>query len=544
MKRIVLASTTVIERVDVTYGLRRIAEYLKAKLPDPCLLEIEIVSLPDAEDTERAAARLLERKPDLIGLSTFIWNLEVVLALSQRLKTQSPGTLVVLGGPQVSDPRCDVLAGNGSVDFAVRGEGEVTFSNVVLDWIGERAFPPASEAGLSYRTSAGHVVHNPDRPVIENLDEIPHAYGWFDAQPGVLYPLETTRGCHQRCAFCSLGARSFRYHSVEYVLQEIELMAAAGVKLAFLTDSSFTYNKQRAAAIAGRLKHHQIRYGCSARGEELGPEIISTLLDTGSFSVVVGLQSVSPEALRLMGRRFLRDQFAENMAQAVDRCRRDGNCTVGIDIIAGLPGDDLSNFCETLDYASKLRPHAIYAYPLQLLPSTRFFHHASEFGIRVASESEPDSRGPHAFFNLHRHGQVIETTSFPADEVEHARRLCLVNALIERTQTLQTVYRVLDVEHTKYSSFLMRLESLLGPAFCGGLAALGAGKTDSRAVLGEFCAALRAYGLQSGSAELHAIIEERLTVMLVRLGIKEFRRCAEDLPQRPFLAQANVTHTA
>lgn len=457
MKRALLCCPSINEKIDVTCGLRSLRNYALARPDLRERLEIEIVPLSVDEPAAGAAEKLLERSADLVGLSTFIWNVGDNLGLAREIKRRSPETGVILGGPQVSDPLWDVLGldeAASPVDLVVRGEGEETFSEVLRSWLDTGRLASPGIAGTSYRGDDGGTVHAPDRPLIADLDEIPPIYDGFEAQPDVLYGLETARGCYHRCGYCMMGLLPFRRHSVEYVLAEIDHMAQAGVRVLNSLDSSFTFNPRRTELLARRLQQHGIRYICCAKAEEMRGGTADLLVETGVLKIEFGIQSTHPETLRLMGRPTRLDLLGRRVLGMLDRTRGT-DIEVTLDVICGLPGDDLEAFRDSLDFAYSLRPHCVAAFPLQLLPATDLFRRAGELGIRYRP-MRPDFHN-HDRYSLHKYGLVTETATFPTRELELGRRICLLNGLILQGHLTGLVHRILDLEGLRFSTWLDRL---------------------------------------------------------------------------------------
>lgn len=504
MKRVVLSCPAVNEKIDVTYGLRKLERYAHAHVTTP--FASTIVPLRVGHRLDAALDLLLEQAPDLVGISTFLWNVRENLELARAIKERAPQTVVVLGGPQVSDPAWDVLALSDRVDLVVRGEGEATFAELLDAWLQAGALRAPTIAGTSYRRG-GVGVHNPDRPPLGDLDAIPSIYDGFEARPDVLYGLETTRGCYLRCGYCSMGGVPFRRHSIDYVLRELDFIAAAGVRSLNILDSSFTFDPRRTIPIVRRLRDHGIRYICCGGAEELTGELADELLATGLQKIEFGLQATSAEALRLMDRRLHKERFAEGIGGLLSRCRG-SDVEVTIDVIAGLPGDDLASFRETLDFAYSLRPHSVAAFPFQLLPATRFFHRAEELGIRAVPVAAT-TLGDHGRYRLHRYGQVTQTATFAAAEIEAARRLCMLNALVLQAHLTPLVYRVLDVERLSFSTWLERLAALFPPGFYERLEGMGDDPSLRGQVWSELRRALADYAAAAVTPQVGDLMAER-----------------------------------
>ena len=506
MKKVLLSCSHINPRIDVTFGLRKLCNHA---LRHPGLrgeVSFDIASLHVDTPTDQAVDALLSGRPDLVGMSTFIWNLRDNVRLAEEIKRRSPHTYVVLGGPQVSDPLYDVLHETDAVDLVVRGEGEATFAELLESWVARGVPSPDVIAGVSYRRNAGATFHNPPRPLITELDELPQIYDGFRTAPRVLYGLETTRGCYMRCGYCTMGTIPFRKYSVDYVLEEIDHMAEAGVEVLNFLDSSFTFSRRRNEPIARRLRDHGIRFVCCAKAEEMGPEFGDLLIESGVIKIELGLQSMREETLRLMGRRMKLELFERNVRAFLDRATGT-DIEVTVDVIAGLPGDDLESFRKAVDFAYDLRPHVVSSFPLQLLPATEFFRRADELGIERLPDDERMLR-ERGRYNLHRFGLVTQTATFPAAQVEAARRICLLNGVLVEGELTQTVHGILDVQGIRFTQFVDRLTALLPQRFFRDLEDISAEPGARRRVWAALRSGLQSYAATS-SKGLEPLLRKR-----------------------------------
>ncbi len=152
------------------------------------------------------AAALADRDPWMVGFTCYLWNIERTLWVAHRLKKLRPGVRVVLGGPEVTADNAWVLD-TPDYDFAVVGEGEQTFANLLLALLGDET-PPVPIAGL-YVPSPTPPRFRPDRapafrtpmPDLNRLRS-PYLAGVLDAADERMMLLETTRGCVFKCKFC------------------------------------------------------------------------------------------------------------------------------------------------------------------------------------------------------------------------------------------------------------------------------------------------------------------------------------------------------
>ena len=159
------------------------------------------------------AAAIAARRPELVGFTCYLWNIERSLWIAERVKQLAPEVKIILGGPEITADNAWVL-GRPEVDFAAIGEGEQTFAELLS--VADRGWdvPAGAIDGLYVRDPrAGQSEHNDGlngqamprfRAPLANLDEVssPYTAGILDAADEQMLLLETIRGCIFKCKFC------------------------------------------------------------------------------------------------------------------------------------------------------------------------------------------------------------------------------------------------------------------------------------------------------------------------------------------------------
>jgi anaerobic magnesium-protoporphyrin IX monomethyl ester cyclase len=184
-------------------GICYIATFLNSKGYRAGLLDFYIrsVSMKDLLNS------MNRDKPGIIGISTTTETYKSGMRLAGVIKQLSPSATVVMGGCHVTFEYEEALS-SGNVDYAVRGEGEITFyelCNYLLRGEGDLK----NINGISYMQD-GRVVSNPAREFICDLDSLPFPdRSLFDLDK-YSYPasISTSRGCPGRCIFCAAAALS------------------------------------------------------------------------------------------------------------------------------------------------------------------------------------------------------------------------------------------------------------------------------------------------------------------------------------------------
>ena len=348
--------------------------YLSAVLKKAGYTEVRVLH-PDAlglgeEDIERELRAFL---PDIVGLSAITAEGRSMHSLARLVKKVSPGALVAAGGPHPTGYTADCLE-NPAIDVAVRGEGELTFLEIVRNREAGKGFDGIR--GVSHRRG-GEIVTEPDREFIEDLDSLPYpdwdaldygAYGRLVPQTPVLYgqkyaTLLTSRGCPYRCTFChNVMGKRYRAHSPQRVLAEIAaLRSRLGVKHLELADDTFNFDRERTKAILRGLAAAEPGlklYLCGLRVDILDEESIDLMARAGIVYAAAGLESGSPRMQEVLKKNIDLEKFRTLSARLAER----GIFTT-VGFMLGSPGETPAEVLATLRYAWSLKSHtAMFAF--------------------------------------------------------------------------------------------------------------------------------------------------------------------------------------
>ena len=210
-------------------------------------------------------AVIREQNPDVVGISAKSLDLGIGLAISRVAKRIIPTCKVIFGGAAATTCPEMVLT-DDSVDFVVRGEGEVTMLALLQALTTNDRSSLHAIDGISYRDSSG-LVHTPDRSLIEDLDSLPlparDLLLYVDRQPPVVRrammgDMVTSRGCPFGCTFCAnktiWGTRRVRERSPASIVEEMTLLRNKyGAERLILWDDQLTMNRRRAIELCTLL---------------------------------------------------------------------------------------------------------------------------------------------------------------------------------------------------------------------------------------------------------------------------------------------------
>ena len=355
----------------------------------------------DAEGARRAVEALA---PDLVLLDSSSTSLDRDLALSRAIRS-SLGVPVAMLGSQVTFTPGEIFAGD-NVDCVVRGEPEYTARDLARRVAAGE--PLAGVEGITWRSAAGEVVHEPEREKIRDLDDLPlparglldNAAYYFPGLDGPVTTVKSSRGCPLDCSFCGYtlaqGLR-FRFRSPENVLAElVDVHRVHGLRHVVFRDPIFTTRKDRVHAICeGILREGlDLEWQCETAVKVLDRPLLEAMATAGCRHVSVGVESGNAEIQRKhCGAKLLdRDQ-----AVAVfDDCREVGIETRAFCML-GFPEETPAMVEETFELVERCDPDqvqfcAVTAYPgtplFEMLRGERDFDYATMTGFQALEGNE------------------------------------------------------------------------------------------------------------------------------------------------------------
>jgi radical SAM superfamily enzyme YgiQ (UPF0313 family) len=283
---------------------------------------------------------------DLVAISAITSTAPQSYRLADTVR--AAGKIAVLGGTHVSFLPDEGLE---HADFVVRGEGEFAFQELVDALQAGAGFEKIQN--LSY-LSGGHVVNNPERPKIANLDVNPIPdyrliTGW---KPGGVISVATSRGCPFSCTFCSVPGmygHAFRTHSIGRVLEELH--SHRGNMYTFFADDIFTANKKRVKELLRGMIDRDLtpEWGAQVRTETVDdPELLQLMRDSNCFNVYVGFESINPRTLKL----FQKKQDLAKIERSIERFHAHKIRIHGM-FVVGSDEDDVETLDATAEFALK-----------------------------------------------------------------------------------------------------------------------------------------------------------------------------------------------
>lgn len=349
---------------------------------------------------------------DWILFSTYIWNAEYVCKLLPEIKKIIPGCVLGAGGPEFGYGAKKYLMNIPALDFVIFGEGEETFREMITECAGapksllsrladikgiyyrkeEAARKGAKNAeGASDVESAGEVcdvseeiAFTGNRDLICNLDDIPFPYpeivaGTADPDHKIYY-YESSRGCPFSCSYClSSVDKRVRFKSLERACSELQIFLDNNINLVKFVDRTYNLDENHYIGIWDYImKHHngKTMFHFEIEAEYLSEKALDFLqkIPEGMMQFEMGVQSANKKTLAAINR----STNVEGLAAKIRRIPR--TIHQHLDLIAGLPYEDLESFGHSYDFVMSLRPDALQLGFLKILGGTQMEKYAKENG--------------------------------------------------------------------------------------------------------------------------------------------------------------------
>jgi hopanoid biosynthesis associated radical SAM protein HpnJ len=341
----------------------------------------------------------LARDYELVVMHTSTPSFTSDCNVARALKDINPSLKIGLVGAKVAVEPEDSLQRAPAIDFVARNEFDFTIKEAA------EGRDLAAIDGLSFRNASGVVVHNPDRAVLEDMDQLPFVTEVYKRDLTVedyfigylMHPyvsLYTGRGCKSRCTFClwpqTVGGHRYRVRSPGHVAEEIALARSyfPQVKEFFFDDDTFTDNLPRAEAIARELGKLGVTWSCNAKAN-VPRDTLKVMRDNGLRLLLVGYESGNQQILHNI-KKGMRIEVAKRFTKDC----HDLGITIHGTFILGLPGETRETIEETVRFATEINPHTIQVSLAAPYPGTFLYKQAVENGWLDAEHAElVDERG-------------------------------------------------------------------------------------------------------------------------------------------------------
>jgi radical SAM superfamily enzyme YgiQ (UPF0313 family) len=327
--------------------------------------------------------KLLEKKPKIIGFGVYIWNVIETEAVISQLKTISPETIIILGGPEVSY-EIESQSILNYADYVITGAADLSFYQLCSDIL--TATPPNKKILNS-------------KPI--DLNELRLPYDYYsdeDLRNRLLY-VEASRGCPFKCEFClsSLDKTAYPFE-LESFFMAMDKLYQRGARHFKFVDRTFNLKIKTTLAILDfflERMDEKLFLHFEVIPDHLPEKLKEVLVKfpPGCLQFEIGIQTFNPEVQQLISRKQNNQKSKDNLIWI----RNHTKAHIHADLIFGLPGETLDTFKQSFDELYACNPHEIQLGILKRLKGSPIIRHTQNFSLRF---------NPQPPFNILRNDRV------------------------------------------------------------------------------------------------------------------------------------------
>lgn len=375
---------------------------LKYSVPEALRSSVEIAEYTINHVYEQILMDIFRRKPDMVGISCYIWNMSLVKRLCKDLAKVLPEVPIWLGGPEAAYAG-DELFDEIPITGVMFGEGEVVFPKLLAAWREGTALDEVP--GLKFRRRVENSVADDgrsfamtvqptfeilitDEPALAVMDALPFLYDKeIDFDHRIIY-YESSRGCPYRCSYClSAIEKTMRYRSLELVLGELQWFLDRKVPQVKFLDRTFNSNRERTLAIWQYILDHDndvTNFHFEVTADRMSEEEIALLrrMRPGLVQLEIGVQTTNPMTLEAINRRTDMDR----LKQVTEAIRQGENVHQHLDLIAGLPFEDIDSFANSFNEVYRMRPSQLQLGFLKVLKGSPIASQIQAFDLVYRDE--------------------------------------------------------------------------------------------------------------------------------------------------------------
>jgi len=365
------------------------------------------------------AEEVKEIDPEMVILECSTPSIEYDLSSAKAIKKILKKAFVVLVGSHPTFFHEKIISENEAIDVICRGEFDFTVRDVAL--ILSQQGDLRGVKGITYR-DGGSIHVNEDRPLIQNLDELPfparhivkskhYRQGTFAGKHCTT--MVSSRGCPYHCTYClwpgTLYGHHFRARSPLNVVEEIkEVVRDYYIDEIYFDDDSLALDRKRILEICRliRERHLKVEWISQCRADSMDEEVVESMKQAGCRYIRFGVESGSQRILQAMKKGVTLDKIK----RAFDLCRRMGIKTQAF-FLFGIPGETQETIRETIEFAKELRPDSAQFAVVIPHPGTELYRICQDNGWLKYNSWEDFSAG----------NCLIETELLSRREIERAR---------------------------------------------------------------------------------------------------------------------------
>lgn len=400
---------------------------------------VELIEFSINHRSEDILKGIYKKKPDLLCFSCYIWNISIVEIIAREIRKVLPKVKIWLGGPEVSYNIDTGLLRKPFIDGIMIGEGEETFQDLItyyIEKVGESFFPIA---GIAFKNSKEEIVMTLPRPIMDMAKIVFPYKDLSDFTNRILY-YETSRGCPYQCSYClSSIEKTVRFRPLSIVKQELQFFLDKKVAQVKFVDRTFNCNREHSRFIWNYLLEHDngitnFHFEITADLLEEEDFQIFRTMRPGLIQLEIGVQSTNEKTMKAIHR----NTNFEKLSYAVKRVKENKNIHQHLDLIAGLPWEDLTSFQTSFNDVYAIKPQQLQLGFLKVLKG---------------ASMEEDSKKYHIIYQEQPPYEVLRTDWLSYDD------LLLLKGIEEMVEVYynsgQFVYTILFLEHYFQDAFSM-----------------------------------------------------------------------------------------
>jgi radical SAM superfamily enzyme YgiQ (UPF0313 family) len=434
------------------YSVGLLQSYIEAHAASPELYEF-LLPIYKRISVEQAVNHLLDA--DVVGFSTYVWNVRISLEVAKRLKERKPKVLIVFGGPQVPDQSKQFMEANPFIDLCCHGEGEQVFLSI-LESCGDRNW--SDIPAISFINGNGTLQTNSKDARIKDLSTVPSPFlsGAFDAimeanpDEQWLALWETNRGCPFSCTFCDWGsatASKLNRFDVDRLFKEVDWFAEQKIEFIFCCDANFGIlprDVDIAQYVADTKENSGFPHALSVQNTKNATERAyqtQKILNTAGLNkgVTIALQTVDENTLESIKRGNISSDTYQELQR---RFTRDGVETY-TDMILGLPGETYETFTNGVTHIIENGQHnRIQFNNLSILPNAEMGNpeYQKKYGMVMVETKTINIHGSLDDSDVEideYQDLVIGTSSLPPEDWVRVRAFSWMAALLHFDKVMQ-----------------------------------------------------------------------------------------------------------
>lgn len=342
---------------------------------------------------------ITEYHPKIILFSTYIWNIDITLKVMRELPKVLPGCVMGAGGPEAGYRAEQLLQQERELDFVIAGEGEQTVAELVrlyktqqsafykTEYMQAASLIAGIYAGDTDSCAQRHITYSGPRCLLSDMSTLPFPYPEITDPDNRIYYYESSRGCPFSCAYCmsSLDKR-VRFMPLDRVYRDLQRFLDARVKLVKFVDRTYNLEPERYIAIWKYIcAHHNgiTMFHFEIEAEYLSTEALDFLqtVPEGIMQFEIGVQTANQKTLEAVQRSGNINALAENVRRIPKTIH------MHLDLIAGLPYENLASFGNSFNWTLALDPDALQLGFLKVLYGTTMESYCKKNGWKWMSDA-------------------------------------------------------------------------------------------------------------------------------------------------------------